>query len=226
MRLLTQDDLTKILPINKTAIDRLVSLGKIPYKVISTENGDLIRFSPDIITAWIKNGVNLVDDKKYLDRLKNRLASSNPESMKEIKSFSSQFIDTSEPKRFYLEPVKNKKMGVVLYVRYSHNGSLVPSHWSTHTNDRELAEIFAIENRERLLKKYFGRKTEKPDIDIYSLFKNYYAKDSQYLNIDVKRGRPVTDKFRKDCYNFINRSFIPYLKKLGVKTIEEINTPF
>jgi integrase len=224
MRLLTQDDLIKILPINKTAVDRLVSLGKIPYKSINTDNGDLIRFNPEIISSWIKNGNNLMDDKKYLERLKNRLHSSNPEFIEELKKFSAKFVDPREPKRYYLEPVKNKKMGFVYYVKYLHNGVLIRSKWTTGTNDKELAIKFAIENRERLLNEYFGR--EKPDIDIYSVFKNYYAEDSQYLNIDIKRGRSIKEKHRKFCYNFINRSFIPYLKKSGVKTMEDITTPF
>jgi integrase len=225
MRLLTQDELIKILPINKTAIDRLVSLGKIPYKSINTENGNIIRFNPEIISSWIKNGINLMDDKKYLERLKNRLQSINPESIEELKKFSAKFVDPVIPKRYYLEPVKNKKLGFVFYVKYLHNGVLVRTKWSTGTNDKELAIRFAIENRERLLKEYLEGK-EKPSIDIYSILKTYYAKDSQYLNIDIKRGRSIKEKHRVFCYNFINRSFIPYLKKCGVKSVEEITTPF
>jgi len=225
MRLLSQDDLTKILPINKTAIDRLVSMGKIPYKRIISAEGEAIKFCPDVISGWIKNGVNLMDNKKYLARLKNRLHASNPESIEELKKFSAQFVDPREPKRYYLEPVKNKKLGFVYYVKYLHNGVLIRTKWTTGTNNKELAIKFAIENRDRLLKEYLEGK-DKPSIDIYSILKNYYAKDSQYLNIDIKRGRSIKEKHRIFCYNFINRSFIPYLKKMGVKTIEEITTPF
>jgi hypothetical protein len=67
MRLLSLDDLTKILPINKTAIERLVTLGKIPYKNITTAEGELLRFEPNVIGGWMKGGVDLsMDDKKYL----------------------------------------------------------------------------------------------------------------------------------------------------------------
>jgi len=225
MRLLSHDDLIKILPLNKTAIDRLVSLGKIPYKRITTENVDIIRFSPEIINSWVKSGTNLMDDKKYLERLKNRLEKCNPEFIEELKKFSAKFVDPREPKRYYLEPVKNKKLGFVYYVKYLHNGVLLRTKWTTGTNDKELAIKFAIENRERLLNEYFGR-GEKPSIDIYYVLKNYYAKDSQYLDIDIKRGRSIKEKHRIFCYNFINRSFIPYLKKNGVKTVEDITTPF
>jgi site-specific recombinase XerD len=226
MRLLTQDDLIKILPINKTAIDRLVSLGKIPYKSINTDNGDLIRFNPEIISSWIKNGNNLMDDKKYLERLKNRLHSSNPEFIEELKKFSAKFIDPREPKRYYLEPVKNKKLGFVYYVKYLHNGVLIRSKWTTGTNDKELAIKFAIENRDRLLKEYLERDTKKPYKELLSIFKNYYSKDSPYLKIDIKRGRQLSENSRTTYHNFINKQFIPYLKSHGIKSIEEIDVLF
>jgi integrase len=227
MRLLSQDDLTKILPINKTAIDRLVTLGKIPYKRIATAEGEIIRFNPNVISGWIKDGIDLsMDDKKYLERLKNRFETSNPESIKELKKFSAQFNDPIEPKKFYLEPVKNKKLGIVYYVKYLNNGVLVPSHWTTRTNNYDLAVKYAIENRERLLKEYFERRVKKPYSELLSVFKNYYSKNSPYLQIDIKRGRSISDNSRNAYNNFINRQFIPYLKKHGIKDIEQIDTPF
>jgi integrase len=227
MRLLSQEDLIKILPINKTAIERLVTSGKIPYKKITTAEGEIIRFSPDIVSGWIKSGIDLsMDDKKYLERLKKRIEASNPESIKKLKEFSNQFVDPVEPKRFYLERVKSKKLGIVYYVKYLHNGVLVPSHWTTRTNNRELAEKYAVENRERLLSEYFERSTKKSYSEFLSIFRNYYSKDSPYLQIDVKRGRSISEDSRITYNNFINKQFIPYLKKHGVKSIEQIDTPF
>jgi len=226
MRLLSSDDLTKVLPINKTAINWLVSSGKIPYCKITVENNELIRFNPAIITDWIKNGINLVDDVKYFDRLKNRLITSNPNSVEELKKFSDQFADPREPKRYYLEKVKNKKLGFVYYVKYLHNGVLVRTKWTTGTNDKELAIKFAVENRDRLLKEYFERDTKKSYKEFLSIFKNYYSKDSPYLIIDKKRGRTLSENSRATYHNFINKQFIPYLKNHGIKSIEQIDTPF
>jgi integrase len=227
MRLFSQDDLLKILPINKTAIERLVSLGKIPYKKITTDNGEIIKFNSDIISGWIKNGIDLsMDDKKYLERYKKRLEKSNPESIRKLREFSSQFSEPAKPKKYYyLVPVKNKKLGIVYYVRYLHNGVLVRSKWSTGTNNYDLAVQFAIENRERLLKEYFDRGIKKPYKEFLSIFKDYYAKDSPYLEIDIKRGRSIKDEHRIICNNFINKQFIPYLKTNGIKEIQDINTP-
>jgi len=218
----------KVLPINKTAIERLVSLGKIPYKRITTENGEVIRFNSEIISGWIKSGIDLsMDDKKYLERYKKRLEDSNPESIKKLKEFSNQFSEPAKPKKYYyLVPVKNKKLGMVYYVRYLHNGVLVRSKWTTRTNNYDLAVQFAIENRERLLNEYFKKDVKKPYKEFLSIFKDFYAKDSPYLEIDIKRGRSVNETHRVICFNFINNQFIPYLKKLGIKDIGEIDTPF
>jgi hypothetical protein len=46
----------------------------------------------------------------------------------------------------------------VYYVRYIVDGQLLRTRWSTHTNDETLAGEFAIENRERLISEYLGKK--------------------------------------------------------------------
>jgi len=225
MRLLSQDELIKILPINKTAIDQLVSLGKIPYKRIISAEGEAIKFCPDTIRDWLKSGANLsMEDAEYLEKLKKTFETINPEAIEELKKFSAQF--NAPPKRYYLIPVKNKKLGIVYYVTYLHNGKLVPSKWTTRTNNKDLAEKFAIENRERLLKRYFEKSTKKTYSEFLSIFKDYYSKDSQYLQIDKNRGRKVKEESRNSYNNFINNQFIPYLKNHGIKEIEQIDTPF
>jgi site-specific recombinase XerD len=138
----------------------------------------------------------------------------------------SHISEILEPKKYYLDKVKNKKLGYVYYVRYVDNGIVVPSHWTTKTNNIELAEKYAIENRERLLTKYYCRDIiKKPYGVLYTILKNYYSKNSPYLDIDIKRGRITSDKSRTTYNNFINRQFIPYLKKHGIKDFDEIDTP-
>jgi len=225
MKLLSLDELIKTLPINKTAIERLVSLDKIPYKKIMSGEGEAIRFCPDTIISWIESGVNLsMDDTEYLEGLKKRFEEINPEAIEELRKFSAQFIDP--PKRYYLIPVKNKKLGIVYYVTYLHNGKLVPTKWTTRTNNKELAERFAIENRERLIKEYYERGAKKTYDEYLSVFKAYYSKDSPYLQIDINRGRKVSEESRRIYNNFINNQFIPYLKSHGIKEIVQIDTPF
>jgi len=131
------------------------------------------------------------------------------------------------PKTFYLRQIKNKKQGFVWYVSYINNGAVVPSTWSTKTNDKETAGKWAVENRERLLTKYYGRNViKKPYGEMYSILKKYYAPNSEYLKIDINRGKSISGKVRGAYHNFIIKQFIPYLRKNGVNCFEQIDTPF
>jgi len=226
--MLSQDELCKALNTNNLAIERLVNMGKIPYKRIVSINGDIIQFCPNAISRWMKKGIDLsIDDKKFLERYTKNLKENAPESLKKLKEFSDQFLEPTEPKRFYLERVPNKKLGFVLYVKYLKDGRLIHTRWCTHTNNYELAEKFAIENRERLIAEYYERKADrKPYFELYSILKKYYVKDSAYLQVDAKRGRNLGEGSRATYNNFINKQFIPYLKKHGIKDANQIDTPF
>ena len=117
-------------------------------------------------------------------------------------------------------------MGFVYYVRYTKDGKLIPSRWCTHTNDKNAADRFAEENRDRIIAEYYDRKTvKKPTIELYSILKKYYAEGSPFLEVDRKRGRALGEDARKTYYNFITKQFIPYLRKNKIRHIEEIDTP-
>jgi hypothetical protein len=222
MRLLSQMDLTKILKLNRDAITQLVYAGKLPCEKIEGNN---IFFNADTIIKWAEKPQ--MDNQQYLQKLENKLWEINPEFMKSLQNFNSSYTDPYEPKRFYLAKIKNKKLGFVYYVRYLENGVLVPSKWCTHTNDKEAAERFAEGNRERLIAKYYNRdNVKKPYGEMYSILRKYYSENSAYLQIDMKRGKSLSDKSRRHYHNFIVKQFIPYLKKNGIKEFEDIDTPF
>jgi len=146
-------------------------------------------------------------------------------AMQVIQNYSLQ-INPAQ-KNFYLEKVKNKKLGFVFYVRYIDNGEAVKSHWTTKTNDMEAAEKYAQENREKLLLKYYGRDiVKKPYGEMFTILKKYYSANSQYVKTDIDRGKQLSDKARGQYYNFITKQFIPYLKKHGISDFEQIDTPF
>ena len=199
-------------------------MGKIPYKII---DGSFM-FCPDAINEWAASKPDLkMDEENYLEQYAKRFRENNPDLIKNIHEFSSHYTPPREPKGYYLEPVKNKKLGVVYYVKYLYKSKLVPSKWTTRTNDIEAAQRYAVENRERLITEYFDRKTvKKPYTGLYMILKKYYAENSPYLQVDIKKGRVIGDEARIIYHNFITAQFIPYLKKQGVKEIEEIDTPF
>jgi integrase len=222
MRLLSQTDLTKILKLNDDAITQLDYAGKLPCEKI---DGNNIFFNADTIIKWAEKPQ--MDNQQYLQNLENKLWELNPEFMKSLQGYNSIPAETYEPKRFYLSKVKNKKLGFVYYVRFLENGVVVPSKWCTHTNDEKTAERFAAENRERLIAKYYNRdNVKKPYGEMYSILRKYYSENSQYLQIDMKRGKSLSDKARRHYHNFIIKQFIPYLKKNGIKEFEDIDTPF
>jgi site-specific recombinase XerD len=222
MQFLTQNDLTAIFKISTTAIQELVNTGKIPFKKLNNK----ILFSPDAISRWIKRPELNMNREKYIERYKKRIEQQAPEGLKAVQIFGTQFAEPWIPKKFYLNKVKNKKLGFVYYVRYLENGKLIPSSWCTHTNNIEEAKNFAIVNREFLLSRYYEKAAEnKPHFDVYSVFKNYYAVNSPYLETDIERGRSITDKTRRVYHNFMNSQFIPYLRQERIKSIEEIDTP-
>jgi len=200
----------------------LVSMGKLPYQKTNDNN---IIFSADTITKHIEQPK--MDNEKYIQKLRIKLLETNPDAMKAIKDFGSRFSDPHTPKKYYLNKIKNKKLGYVYYVRYLDNGAVIPSNWCTHTNDMEAAKKFAVENRERLISNYYNRDTKKIKThkELYSVLKKYYSENSEYLQIDKRRGRALSDKARVIYHNFILKQFIPYLRKERITTFEQIDTP-
>ena len=221
MSILTDKELCEILNINDTALRELIAAGKLPFE---KTDGNNIFFCADTLIRWIKNPA--MNDPEFLKKLKETLWEANPSAMRSIQEFSARFYDPQEPKLFYLSKVKNKKLGFVYYVRYLNDGKMVPSNWCTRTNDREAAEQWAVENRAKILEKYFGRDNIKKSYgELYAILRKYYAKDSPYLEIDKKRGRNFAEKSRVTYHNFVINQFIPYLKKSKIKDFEEIDTP-
>jgi integrase len=111
------------------------------------------------------------------------------------------------------------KNGMTYYVRYFINNMMIPSQWSTKTNDPEKAAVFSRKNKEMILQKYFRRKEGKT---LYTILEKYYKKDSTYLKIDAVRGRKLSESSRKILHGFILNTFIPFLKNHNIKDFPEI----
>ena len=226
--LLTIEEAAAILQINDTALLEMMQAGLIPFIQIHSSKGTVIRIDPASLTAIVSNGISLdnMENRKIVDELKALFDKDFPGEIEKLKQFSSQFIEQKrKPKGYSLAKVKNKKLGFVYYVRYVVNGKLVPSRWCTFTNNREIAEKFAIENRERLLKEYFQRIEEKiPNFDIYAILKKYYSENSPYLKTDIDEGRELSEDSRKTYQNFIIKQFIPFLRKEKINEASQIDT--
>jgi len=136
---------------------------------------------------------------------------------------------TSRPKRgrgYWLSKIPSQKQGFTYYVRYMDHGIVVPSRWSTGTNDPLKANSWALLNRERLLANYYRQLKEPKIKSMCSILKNYYKPDSEYLLTERNRGRSISDHTAGSYHNFINKKFIPYLRRYGVLDFPDITPPF
>ena len=111
------------------------------------------------------------------------------------------------------------KKGKVYYVRYFRDNKMIPSQWSTGTDDYPKAEIFAKLNKEKILNRYNNRKEGKV---LYAVLRNYYTKDSGYLAIDAARGRKINETSRKILHGFIGNTFVPFLLNNKIREFRDV----
>ncbi|GMO42647.1 MAG: hypothetical protein Ta2F_18510 [Termitinemataceae bacterium] len=161
------------------------------------------------------------DTVKYL---RAYCAAQFPLTIKTLQIIDKDYTAPKRSKGYCLSKVKNKKLGFVYYVRYSEAGKIIPTRYCTHTNDLEEAEIFAVKNREQLIKKYnAGKRVREQNDTTYNILSSYYEKNSIYMQIDTNRGRIFCDERRRRYCNIINKSFIPFLKRENIRNFNEID---
>ncbi|GMO43053.1 MAG: hypothetical protein Ta2F_18740 [Termitinemataceae bacterium] len=129
-----------------------------------------------------------------------------PKTVQALQLIDQENLTAKRRRGFSLAKIENKQFGYVYYVRYSHNGKTLPTKWCTHTCVLAEAEAFALKNKERLISEYTASHN-----NALLLIKKFYEKDSQYLQADVKRNRPLCEKHRDSYNRVIKNKFIPYL---------------
>jgi site-specific recombinase XerD len=227
---LTLSQTANILRINENTLTALAGAGQIPHiKIPATPNSSSqVRFNTVEITGWLRRRPAITMDEKALERWGRQLEKEFPEQLAMLREYDKRFIAPRKPKGYTLTKAPNKKLGFVYHLRYIENGKLVPTWWSTHTNDIEAAKEFAVSNREKLLSEYRQRKAQKNNsgtINLYAVMKQFYAENSEYLKKVKLRGRTLSENTRRTYHNTIINHWIPFLKKRHIKTIGEIDTP-
>jgi integrase len=139
-----------------------------------------------------------------------------------LKAFRLLDEDYSQPKtcKGFNLVKREKKHGFVYYVRYSHNGKMLPSKWNCHTNIPEEAERFARVNRERLVEKYLREHDDKG----FKVLEGFYETDSEYLASEEKRNRPLSDTTRRNYHSVITSKFIPFIRGRRIGSCECIDS--
>jgi site-specific recombinase XerD len=223
--ILTTCQAANILNINENTLNALVSGGQIPHLSIKSGNGQKYYFNTKDIRRWLRQGLSL-NQKTPVASLKHKKKKQFSQELEDLHKYDKQFITPRRGKGYNLTKVKNKKLGFVYHVRYIDKGKLVPTRWSTHTNNEDAAVDFALSNREKLLSEYHKRKLPaNANGNLYNIMRNYYKKNSQYSKKDALRGRTLSDNTRQTYHNAIINHWVPFLKKNGIKTVNEIDTP-
>ena len=217
--LLSLNQMAVVLNIKTLTLEALANTGNIPHTYVDCQ----LRFNPHTIIQWMQTKPEINLDNNFLSGLYTQFNQLCPETMRAFKTIDTRFSQRKNPKLYNLIKVKNKKYGFLYYVRYMRNGKMIGSRWNTRTNDLCAAEIFAQNNRDRILAEYDARRSpEHVKQSIYYTLTEYYKKNSEFLKDAADRGREITDRVRITYHNFIIKVFIPFLREKGVKKINDI----
>ena len=226
-RILTSCQAANVLGISENTVNALANMGKIPHIYNGSGDGATIHFRTDDIINWLNCGPSVnMNDQKSIAAFGKQIEKKFSKELAELREFDKQFAPRRAPKGYSLHKVKSKKIGFAWYVRYTENGKTVPTRWSTHTNNREAAEAFALRNRKKLLAAYHKRKSQGMDSGaVYAVFRNFYKENSEYQKNSIQRGQTLGDTARRTYQNNILNYWIPFCKKQRVKTFDDIDTP-
>jgi integrase len=156
-------------------------------------------------------------DAALINSFQSLFLSQFPDAVRSLQDFDKQYLTAKSRKGFYLAKVVNKKHGFLYYVRYNHDGRVIPSKWNTHTNDLQQAILFAQKNRDSIISAYFRK-----HLSVYSILEKYYQKGSSYLAIDERRNLVLGEKTRSVYFHFIVKIFIPFLKDRKAQSFDDI----
>ena len=219
---LSLSEMAEVFGIHPHTLEALVYSGTIPHTYI----GDRLRFNPYVVSEWMQSKpVFNIGTKSNISNIRSYFQKSFKSTMQELKGIDSQ-ISPKEGKTHYLHKVKNKKHGFLYYVRYKRGGKTVASRWNTHTNNKALADKFAEENRQRLLSAYDETNSKAlKETNFYKTLRDYYKEASAYLEEDIKRGRSLSERVRKQYEAFIKEKAIPFFKRNGALKFSDITPP-
>jgi integrase len=142
-------------------------------------------------------------------------------------------INAEKKYGFNLTKITSNKYqsGFYYSIRYKdfETNKWLPLRKSSNTDNKEIAKIFAIDNRESIIRKYYEKKSVKRSktnyIDLYSMLQEYYKPDSKYLKNDViNNRREVTKQGCSINQGFIRNYLIPYLQEQKISNIQEITS--
>jgi len=146
----------------------------------------------------------------------------SPTILRALRLIDYEYTTARSPKGYNLLRRGHKKMGFVYYVRYWHEGKMLPTKWSTFTNDYEKACEFAKQQRKTLISTYLSCHRS----EVQGFFEEFYDIDNPVYESECRRNGELTEEKRKRYRSVIINEFAPFLKARQIRTFEEIDVPF
>jgi integrase len=125
--------------------------------------------------------------------------------------------NTGKNRTYYLFKRASVKQGYIYNVKYldPNTGKILPTKYSTGTNDLETAIRWAETNRETCLKNYNGRGE-------LTLFEEYYQEGSKYLDFEDMDGRKLSPLVIKQRHSFMTNHIVPFFQLKKVHSLTQI----
>jgi integrase len=125
--------------------------------------------------------------------------------------------NSGSKRTYYLLKRPSKKCGFIFQVRYidPQTNAMLPTKYSTGTNDFEKANRWAVANRERCLASYEGKAE-------LAILENYYLQGSKYLEYESYDGRFLSPDVMKQRQSFTNHHIIPFFQGKKVRYLSQI----
>jgi len=143
-------------------------------------------------------------------------------AMKAMHLIDQEYASVKKPKGYNLTKCNNKKLGFVYYVRYWHDGRMLPSKWNTNTNDYKKACEYAECQRDTLISGYLDKTGGK----VIQFFEGFYDENNMVYQNECRRNGELSEQCRKFYSGVIKNNFLPFLKNRQIRSFEQITVAF
>jgi integrase len=128
-----------------------------------------------------------------------------------------KFENGGEKRKYYLIKRPSKKLGYVYQIKLidPDTNDILPTKFSTGTNDYETAVMFAERNYKTLLKQYGGKAGLK-------VFETYYSDTGEYWKFEKYDGRKLSPLVMKHRNAFMVNHIIPFFQSKNIRSLSQI----
>jgi integrase len=166
----------------------------------------------------LREAVSKIRREPDMMSLRHRFISECPKTTVALNLLDSEYRTRAQHRGYALVKRDCKKLGFVYCVRYWHEGKMLTSKWSCHTNNYEQAQAFAQTHRDELIRRY-GQKNEN---GICQFFRTFYNGSSRMYHSECKRNGALSEGRRKRYESVMVNKFLPFLNDRQIRSFDKI----